>query len=105
MMETNGVTCQKMTFFIVTAVKTTYKLERLQTEQRPTYSTKLYISLTDGVHIVISNNSHIFVRFEVFTAVTMKNSVVGDVAALVRTYVSQERSASIIRTRNNVSSN
>jgi hypothetical protein len=40
-----------------------------------------------------------YVRFEVFTAVTMKNAVFWDVTlvALVRTDVSEERSTSIIR--------
>jgi hypothetical protein len=40
-----------------------------------------------------------YVRFEVFTAVTMKNGVFCGVrhVALVRTDVSEERSASIIR--------
>jgi hypothetical protein len=41
----------------------------------------------------------VFVRFEVFTAVTMKNGIFWDVtpAAFVRTDVSEELSASIIR--------
>jgi hypothetical protein len=38
-----------------------------------------------------------FVRFEVFTAATVKNGVFSDRVALVRTHVSEELSASIIR--------
>jgi hypothetical protein len=40
-----------------------------------------------------------YIRFEVFTAVTMKNAVFWDVTrvTLVRTDVSKERSVSIIR--------
>jgi hypothetical protein len=44
----------------------------------------------------------LFVRFEVFTVVTMKNGVIWDVApcvALVRTDVSEELSASIIKAK------
>jgi hypothetical protein len=45
-------------------------------------------------------NINVFVRFEVFTAVTMKNGVFWDVTPrLVRTDVSEEPSASIRVTR------
>jgi hypothetical protein len=46
--------------------------------------------------------SSCYVRFEVFTAVTIKNVVLWDVppCGTLRTYVSEERSASIVRVTN-----
>jgi hypothetical protein len=60
---------------------------------------KMYLSPSANVKIKIYKVSYLYVRFEVFTAVTMKNVVFWDVCrrvVLVGTDVSEEHTASYI---------
>jgi galactose-1-phosphate uridylyltransferase len=69
---------------------------RLALSKRP--NSRCLLPLTRGWKQVQFPKHWVFyVRFEVFTAVTKKNAVFWDVTALVKTDVSEEYIASIIR--------